>query len=323
MHSFMKLLSKISIIALIFALVFYFNDRMGLAETDEQLSPTNKNSSILDLLNEYGGHAQIDDSSLTSIACSYQPMQIEHNDIEVEINELLYDGVWLYTSADVSASVPNSSIVMPGSADPSSMIQKATSIPLSSKETTYLASAIQNDKQLLAVYVYPKEFDSMGLYFLDHYQGEDKATVLSGAKINSGKQERTITWSIQVYEVDKSNLKYKLLYELNSAPQQIQPFCTPSMQLYSLDVPGDFPFKYFSLIQTDLATYIFPEWLSPQAEHDTRVELLTKEGTAIPRGLAPDVDAYHITGFPDEFLIELNGDVSSRVCSHKISKKVE
>ena len=103
-------------------------------------------------------------------------------EVKVTLREILYDGYWIYTSASVMPSSPDGGVIMPGSASFGDLVRGGYGETARSDERTFLEAAQQEGKRLLCVYVYPREFDELSFYFLDHRQDAGGETELQDAQ---------------------------------------------------------------------------------------------------------------------------------------------
>ena len=87
-------------------------------ENDDFLKSNHPNSSaILTLLSEYGDTSAICDKTLKKLNMPMQATVFKTEEIEIRLREVIYDGVWLYTAAEIESLAPDKVIVMPGAAD--------------------------------------------------------------------------------------------------------------------------------------------------------------------------------------------------------------
>lgn len=117
-------------------------------------------SAVMSLLSSYGDTTYLSNGTQGYCFPMIEPIVVETNDVKVTVREIVYDGIWLYTSADICSITPESVLVMPGSAaivDSCSGLNGEQGI---ADKRSFKNAAIEDGKRLLAVYVYPKEFSS-------------------------------------------------------------------------------------------------------------------------------------------------------------------
>ncbi len=143
----------------------------------------------------------------------FPPITVNCGEVTVTVSELLYDGEWMYTAAKIVPNDTDEVLVLPGgAAQPGDRVCGVNGEDEREDTRTFQIAAQEDGKQLLAVYVYPKEFDALGTYFLDYFQKTDDISVLlSGAQFSSRNNPISITWQIQIYDVDLDTQQYTLL----------------------------------------------------------------------------------------------------------------
>lgn len=127
----------------------------------------------------------------------------------------------------------------------------------SKKEQSFLQVSKKDGKQLLDIYIYIKEFDEIGAYFLNHLQVSESISMLhSGTKLGYGNKPAHVTWIIQTYKVNWKTEEYALKDEM------LVPVVVPPLQPYleGLYVASadELPTEVM-LIQTPLNIYIIPQ----------------------------------------------------------------
>ncbi len=133
--------------------------------------------------------------------------------IEVTFDEIAADGEWVLTSAEIKSTNPTV-LAMPGSATCGDRVCGMNGEQISEDQRSYSEVAQEENKQLVAVYVYPAEFDSeaCGAYFLDHLlTSTDSFLMMSGANYPLKEGKVALTWGIEVYAVDSADGSYTLL----------------------------------------------------------------------------------------------------------------
>ena len=164
--------------------------------------------------------------------------------------------------------------------------------------------AQQEHKQLIAVYAYPQEFDALGLYFLDALQETPNQFILfSGAQLAGGEKPVTITWSIQIYDVNLYNGKYDL-HGTYQFPLPLQPLGPYKERIYHvLRAKDEVPFESVKLVQTPLATYLLVDWNS---EKYFFVELIDESGQPLePKG-SISMNSYAMEDLPDRIYLSVS-----------------
>lgn len=133
--------------------------------------------------------------------------------IQVTFKELVADGEWVLTSAEIKSTDPTV-LAMPGSATRSDRVCGMNGEKAVEDTRSYWDAAQEENKQLVAVYVYPAEFDSdsCGSYFMDYLvTSADSFLMLAGANCPVKKGNAALTWGIEVYTIDSKDGGYTLV----------------------------------------------------------------------------------------------------------------
>lgn len=235
----------------------------------------------------------------------FTPQEIDCGQVKIRFNEALYDGQWLYTSASVWPKDASETLVMPGDSvldDPVAGFYGETT----RKELrSFGLAAIEDNKQLLAIYVYINEFDNLGTYFIDHFQETDNVSVLmSGAQLAGRDKPVDVSWTIQIYEVDLATGKYNKQSE-KLIPMTVQPLQPYTEKCYrAIDADG-LPFDYVVLAQSPLNTYVLPEWKNTTDKNIFSIALIDDNGHDLPQGVQPAMDAYMLDTLPEKITLSL------------------
>lgn len=291
----------------ILAIIFLLTAKLAVACDVSSSLASSTISPIMSLLSSYGDTTSLQNNIDDNYSSITEPIIVETNDARIALREIVYDGLWLYTSADICAITPESVLVMPGSAtigDPCSGCNGERGIE---DTRSFKDAAIEDGKRLLVIYVYPKEFDEIGEYFLDHYQHADGSfTFLSGAYMNTENSAASLTISIQVYEVDLLSGEYSFIEELVSNTQLIYPYTALEKKTY-VSTNENAPFDSVQLLKSSLTTYIQPMLDGKPYEIFDFVCYLEND-KEIPHGASLDIRSLALFEFPDEFILHIYGD---------------
>jgi hypothetical protein len=194
---------------------------------------------------------------------------------------------------------------MPGSAAMGDRVSGGNGENVREDNRTFLQAAIEDDNRLLCVYIYPKEFDALPFYFLDHRQdAEDRSTLISGSRLNTLGGRMDIRWSIQVYEVDKATGGYSLIAE-HEMTDQISPIGEVEVRSYIKPAEEIIPLQSVLLIRTALTTYAIPAWTDELDEGRYELSLLNDKGGEINKGTPPDVNTFSMERLRDELIVQV------------------
>lgn len=260
-------------------------------------------SAIAEYLEIYG--YTLPQATQETMHAAFAPQTMDCGDVQVSFDEILYDGFWLYTAASAVPTDPEKTLILPGSAQSGDLVSGIYGEGHRGDNRTFLKAAIEDSKRLLAVYVYPKEFDTYSSYFLDHFQlAQDKSVLFSGASMAFQSEPLSITWSVQVYEVDKVTGKYTLENEYEY-PAVIAPLKPLQKRQYAPAGDDALPFDAVLLVKSGLTVYVFPEWNQENAENQYEITLQDVNGTTVPGGAPPEMGTFTMDELPDKIFIQL------------------
>lgn len=245
---------------------------------------------------------------------AFPPVTVSCGDVTVTFSELLYDGEWMYTAAKIVPNDPERTLVLPGgAAQPGEYVCGINGEYERDDMRTFRTAAKEDGKQLLAVYAYPKEYDAVGSYFLDYFQrANDVSVLLSGAQLAGGNLPISITWQIQIYDVDPDTQQYMLMKQVTTEPVTISPIRELTSCTYEV-VSENAPFDSVELIESALHTYIRPAWKRSEEAGIHLVTLFDASGQVYPDGAAPDVNTAVIDGYPERLYLSLDGAAMDRM----------
>ena len=235
---------------------------------------------------------------------SFRPQAFDCGPAQVALQEVLYDGIWLYTSATVTPTNPEKTLIMPRGAGIDCLVAGGYGENLRNDPRSFLEAALQDQKQLLLVSINPLEFDNLPCYFVDHRQDNgDQSTLFSGAPLAGMEEALTIHLSIQLELIDPSTgiTTHTDAYAFPVAIRRVGPV---SKRDYQSD-QEDFPFHSLSLIQTPLTVYSFPEVPEGEMESSYEFSLLDADLIPIPRGRVPEGYAWVLPELPEKLNVQI------------------
>lgn len=178
-----------------------------------------KDTSLYQFIGEYACYQPPADFPTVYPIVPY--FDIETEGVHIQADAIAFDGEILFTSVNVRPTNAEEILILPGSASKIDIVAGMNGENKRHDHRTFLESALEDGKKLLAVYAYPQEFDILGTYFLDHYQMDDDLTVLFSGAYQEGGLPTQISWLIEVYDVDLTTGQYSLLTRMLSDPQDI------------------------------------------------------------------------------------------------------
>lgn len=152
--------------------------------------------------------------TIHEIHSSFDPVGIDFPEVHVTLDEVLFDGKTLSTAASVVATDTDTIMIMPGSAQLNESVSGGYGENMRNDFRSFKEAALEDGKRVICVYAYPKEFDELGCYALDHLQMTDDRSILySSAEFNDIQSCIVFNWLIQIYSVDLITGEYKKINE--------------------------------------------------------------------------------------------------------------
>lgn len=260
-----------------------------------------ENSYLSQYMSLYG--YTLGSESLKDSERGFSAQTIDCGLIQVRLEELLYDGQMMYTSASACPKDPIEVLVLPGGAEPGDPVSGHYFNDGTKDKSSYRTVAADANKKVIAVYAYIKEFDQIGLYFLDNFMDAEKTVLLSGASIAGGKEAVSVTWSIQLYEVNRDTWEYNFLDEM-SIPVVMEPPQLYEEKSYHTLQGESAPFSSVSLVHTPLGMYAIPQWNDEDDSGRYSVHLeQADQQEAVPSGLSLIDTTYSLDKLPHSIVL--------------------
>ncbi len=220
----------------------------------------------------------------------------------ITMTQMLLDGCSVHMAVRVEG-IDENVLLMPGNLEIDMPISEGS-------DQTWLDAAKAENKRLLAVYGYPREFDGelASVYMLDHQANEDgSVTLYSGAALNEPVDALTLHLLVELYEVDLETGKYNRV-ESSTYPLDIEVITPPERSAY--DCEGEL--RSVTLIKTALGTTLRPEWAEGVSGGNYMVTLCDAEGNQLPSGRSFVWTTYALEELPDELWLKLTDMVKEK-----------
>ena len=234
---------------------------------------------------------------------NFQLLTIDTEEIVVSVQEILYDGVWMFTAVTANPS-SDDVIIIPFEAEVNDLIAGGYGENLREDSRTFLEAAQEDQKDLLLVSIMPAEYEQADFYFLDHRQDAGtQSTLFSGAPVTLEGEEITIHIA-----VDTTRISYttgEVLSEShNEYPVTIKNLGIRSTKEY-FPATEDAPFEKLLLVQTELATYARPSWKELSADTAApEYVLIDEEGNPYPTVIPQDATSCSLDILPDTVYVQ-------------------
>lgn len=281
----------------------------AMAETD-QTDMSGGTTAIGDYMKRNG--YEIPPLVLEKMRHGNAPETLDCGEVQITFDEILYDGIYLYTAVSAAAADQAHTLIFPAGAEMDDLVSGMHQESEGDDNRTFIEAAKEDGKRLVSVYAYPKEFDELGEYFLDYCQGEDHVSaLLSGAKVSSGSETLPITWMIQLYEVDLDTGRFTLInqYDHPSTAAILQPL---QEKVYTAVGSENLPFETVVMVQSGLTTYVYPQWKNEEQSSQFSFTLLDLNGDALLAGAPPEMITFAMDQLPSSIYMELTeGDGST------------
>ena len=143
------------------------------------------------------------ESMIEQIDAAFTPIMFSCGDVSVKLENILYDGVWMYTSAVIAPTDSGKTLVMPDDAEPGYPIAGTYGENLRSDSRTFAEAAAEDKKQLVRVMAVPDEFFEVSYFICASRQdANDTSTMVCCALCNWQDDEINISFSITVTGLD-------------------------------------------------------------------------------------------------------------------------
>jgi hypothetical protein len=269
-------------------------------------SALEKESEIANYMHIYG--YDVPQSIQSEVREAFSPVMIELEDVQITLRELLYDGCWIFTSADVVPTDPSKVLIYPGSAWLEDRVSGNYGENERDDHRPIIEAAKVDGKRAVCVYVYLKEYDTIPVYFLDHLQrANDRSVLLSGAEIEKEEELLPVTWLIKVYEVDTTTGELDLESLVEKTYQATVPLLAPvEKKEYIAQNAQELPFYSMTLIKTGLTVYTSFQWKNEEDQPLPGFILLDADRNQYPGGAPPAGSTYTMESLPQVLYIQMN-----------------
>lgn len=262
---------------------------------------------VFSLLQDYGDETEIQNELQDDLSTASEPLVLEYEDVRITIDELLYDGLWMFAAAKIAPLDPDEVLVIPGSASPNDAVAGIYGENARDDDRSFIDAAKEDGKRLLSVYAYPTAY--VGEYAMDYRQlPNDVSAFLSCGEVNSDGNSAVITWSIEIYEIDLDTMRSSELLVTESEPQEVYPIREPLLHEYQLVSNTDAPFVSLTVMESALTTYVLPRWADEEDRYMFSINALDEYGQPLQYGLALDTRSVLLTDIPNTLIIEIDGE---------------
>ncbi len=257
-------------------------------------------SSLAWLMDLYG--YTLPQNVATFAQTNFQPLTVDADGLLVSIQEILYDGVWLFTSVAVQPS-SDGYIIVPFEVELNDPIAGGYGENLRDDPRTFLEAAQEDGKDLMIVSIMPAEYEQVDFYFLDHRQDAGlQSTLFSGAPVTLTGEEITIHFAVEATQISHET------GEVLSQSRHEYPVTLGNLGIHStkeyLPAAEDAPFEKVTLVQTDLATYMVPIWKENLLDPKPEYMLTDADGQPYPAGIPQDAASCALDTFPEPLYIQ-------------------
>lgn len=243
---------------------------------------------------------------IQTMHASFAPQIFPCGDVQITLTEILYDGIWLYTAATAVPTHPETTLIMPGSAELNDFIAGGYGEDLREDSRSFEQAAIQDGKDIIRVFLYPTEFYDASYYYLDHRQDVgSQSTLLGGAPGNWMDENMTIHLYIQLDHIDVAENKSRLP-EIYEFPVEIKRLGSVESKIFRSVQDDDTPVTLVELVQTPLTVYANIQWKNKIYRDNAQYTLLNNSLEPFERGAPPDGNTYSMAKLPQEIYIKLN-----------------
>ncbi len=240
---------------------------------------------------------------VTFAQTNFQPLTVDTEEIVVSIQEILYDGVWMFTAVTANPS-SDDVIIIPFEAEVNDLIAGGYGENLREDSRTFLEAAQEDQKDLLLVSIMPAEYEQADFYFLDHRQDAGaQSTLFSGAPVTLEGEEITIHIAVETTRISYTTGE-TLSESHHEYPVTIKNLGIRSTKEY-FPATEDTPFEKLLLVQTELATYARPSWKELAADTAApEYVLIDGDENPYPTVIPQDATSCSLDVLPDTVYVQ-------------------
>jgi len=250
---------------------------------------------VYQYLKLYGNSESVKPEDVSKLNLISEPEEVECGLVRVILRELVYDGVWMYSAAEISIDDENAMIV-PGSADLGDPVCGVNDEGQIEDDRPFREVAKEDGKVIYYVNAYPEEFH--GERFIDYFQLKDSSVYLSGARMNTGNEPIAISWKIRVKKTDPAKENEEVVFETQTeSVEYVLEIKIETGYYYSAELGVD---DRVVLIVTPLATYTSFEKTENYLKD---VALKDAYGETLPQGLSVEALTYDVLDLSETILI--------------------
>lgn len=251
-------------------------------------------------------HCQIPLEAQQRAAELMSPVTMQIGDVRITFQEVIYDGRWLYGAASVVPNDPSKTLILPGDSE-LDMPVAGHYVENERQDTrTFREAAREDNKELLAVYVYPR--GEVNSYAIDSFQLKDNTSILFSSIEMPGEQESLrVAWQIEIYHVSLDTGIYTQIHSTVHY-MDVHMIAPLEKQAYALDEGAGAPFGTVTLVKSGLACYLEPDWIDANKDGPLFTMLYDLDGHHIPWNGVQIANVFAIDIFPEKLLMYIKND---------------
>ena len=233
---------------------------------------------------------------------SFVPVTFDCGEVQVTLQNVLYDGVTLHTSAVIAPTVAGRTLVLPFSAGMNDLVCGEYGENLRADTRTFEQAAKEDGKQLANVSAYPKACDDLEVFWGDHRQDAgDTSTLIVYGGFDWLEAEKTIDFCVEVMPWDPAAETWGDR-ETYLFPVTIHWLGDIETRTYRAGQANDLRYETLTLVKTPLTTYVY---VDGSHEKSVGAAIRNEQGEAYPAGMS--MDGYvtlDMEALPETVLVE-------------------
>lgn len=244
-------------------------------------------------------------STLEISSVAFTPVTFDCGAAQVTIENILYDGMWIYTSAILAPSSPEESLIMPDDADSFFPVAGVYGENLRDDHRTFAEAAIEDGKQLVRTLAVPQEYYELDYFICGSRQDAgDTSTMVCAAPCLWIDEEINICFRVDVTVIDPATDQAEptTTYEF---PLTVKRLGSVEMAKYHSDQGIEaLGYDTIMLVKTPLTVYAYAE--KGMNRHPAPVNMMDGSASPLPKGVPIDgTTTFDLPALPSQLYIHV------------------
>lgn len=257
----------------------------------------------------------LSESMVEQISTAFEPVTFDCDKVQVTLEAILYDGVWMYTSAILTPTSSEDSLILPDDAEPSFPVSGTYGEKLRDDPRTFIEAAIEDGKQLIRVMAVPQEFYEMEYFICASRQDAvETSTMVCATPCDWRDEVVNLSFHVDVTIMEPTNKDNAetAAYDFPITVKRIGDIETAKYHA-NQEIKG-LPYETITLIKTPVTVYAF--WENGTKRTSAPANLADASGTAFTPGVPADgMTTFDLTAFPSQLSVNTEQDQEIIFCA--------